>query len=160
MNDKKTKQNVRKLGVAERYNACPYCGGEVYIYVDDQGEYCVGCVNFDENNTSTYLTYFPEKDEIDTCRKCWNTWATGTAYSSRALDRLNVHDGDYILTDESDGFIVFAGGAGRMFDFLRTKYRLIDPEIYVIHYVQNCRLYNIGTSSLVELVWEYTKPKY
>ena len=157
MENKNTKQITKKLGVDERYNACPRCGSEVYLYVNEDGEYCVGCVRCDEHNTSTYLTYVPDKDEIDICRKCWNIWATGTVYSSEALDRLNVRNGEYIVTDSIDGYIEFAGNKDAMFDFLAQKAKTDPQGIYVVYNVLCGRLFNIGISPLVDLVLKHYK---
>ena len=159
MKNKNTKQITKKLGLAERYNACPRCGSEVYLYVDEEGEYCVGCVHCEEHNTSTYLTFVPGKDEIDTCRMCWNTWTTSSVHSPNALDKLKVRNGEYILTDASDGFIVFSGGKNEMFNFLKENFDAGNTELYIIHNVQNGRMYNIGLSHLVELVLKHFKLK-
>ena len=152
MKNKETKQIIKKLGSEERYNTCPICGGEVYLYVDDEGEYCVGCVQCEEMNTSTYLRYAPDKNEIDHCRRCWNFWAISGAYSADALKNLKVHDGEYIITALSDGYIEFAGGENDMFKFLRKRSKNGESEIYVVHNVQNGRLYNIGLSTFVDMI--------
>lgn len=50
MEFKKTKETAKRLGKDERYNACPKCGSEVYLYIYESGEYCVGCVECEEHN--------------------------------------------------------------------------------------------------------------
>ena len=154
------KQIKRKLGRDERYNACPKCGNEVYIYVDEDGDYCVGCVHCDAMNTSTYLLYDPNKSDIDTCRWCWNIWAIGTSYIPEALTKLNVHEGDYVVTDESDGFIIFAGAQNAMFDFFETKTRENDLNVYAIYNVYNGRLTEIGLSTLVDLTKKHYRSEH
>ena len=151
------KQIERKLGTNERYNSCPKCGHEVYIYVDEDGDYCVGCVYCDAMNTNTYLLYDPQKSDVDTCRLCWNVWATGAAYTPEALKKLNVFEGEFVVTDSSDGFIVCAGNSKTMFEFLASKSTENPQNLYVIHSVRNGRLINIGLSALVALTLKHHK---
>lgn len=159
MENKKTKETAKRLGKDERYNACPKCGSEVYLYIDESGEYCVGCVECEEHNISTYLLHTPEKNEVDVCRTCWNLWTTGGAYFPEALDKMSVHQGDYVVANTSDGFIEFSGNAAEMFKFLETQDALNDQTLYTIHTVINGRLVNLGLSCLVELSIKHCKAK-
>ena len=149
------KQITKKLGKDERYNACPKCGSEVYLYIDESGEYCVGCIECEDHNVSTYLLHAPEKNEVEVCRACWNLWATGGAYFPEALDKMSVQQGDFAVANTLDGFIEFAGSVNEMFKFLETQKELNDQSLYTIHTVINGRLVNLGLSHLVELTIEH-----
>ena len=152
-----SKQIVRKFGKDDRYNTCPRCGREVYLYVDEQGEYNVGCVNCDADNTAEYRTYVPNEDELDICRILWNTTELGKIYSPAALNEMNVQNGEYVVTNVTDGFIVFAGDQDALFDFLSEKSRMDKQRMYVIRSVLNGKLVNIGISLLVDLALKHYK---
>ena len=151
------KQLIKKLGKDERYNACPKCGSEVYLYIDEEGEYCVGCIECEDHNVSTYLLHAPEKNEEDVCRISWNLWATGGAYFPEALDKMSVQRGDYVVANTIDSFIEFAGKPDEMFKFLSAQKALNDQALYTIHFVAGGRLINIGLSHLVELAIQHCK---
>ena len=157
MKNYNNKQIIKKLGTDERCNVCPQCGNEVYLYVDEHGEYYVGCVGYDADNTTEYRTYVPNKDELDICRILWNTMTLGDTYSLTALNELKVQNGEYVVTDATDGFIVFAGNKESMFDFLTQKSKTDPQGIYVVYNVLCGRLFNIGISTLVDLVLKHYK---
>ena len=158
MKIKGKEQIVRKLGKDERYNTCPRCGCEASLYFDDQkGEYCIECVNCESDNTMSYCTYVPSLDDLDIARVCWNFEALGDRYSPNVLKELKAQNGEYLVADASDGFIVFAGNQEGLYDFLTRKSKTGDHKMYSLHNVQNGKLYNIGLSILVDLTLKHYK---
>ena len=157
MENYNNKQIIRKLSVDERYNICPRCGSEVCLFVDENGEYCIGCANCEDQNINTYLTYVLDKNETDIFRKCWNVWATGNIYSPEILENLNVYNGEYMVTNSEDGYIDFSGNENDMFAFLTEKSKLDKGAIYVIYNVFEEKLYNIGISTLVDIALKHYK---
>lgn len=159
MKNENTKQIIRKLEKGERYNACPQCGSDVYLYIDEDGEYCVGCIECNEYNICSSLKYNPEKNEVDFCRMSWNSWATSGVYFPEALDKISVQQGDYVITNTSDAFIEFAGTSNEIFEFLDARKKLNDQALYMIYTLVNGRLISLGTSHLIELTMQHYKEK-
>ena len=154
----KNKNQIKKmLGKDERYNACPKCGSYPCLYVDESGEYCVGCIECEEHSISTYLLHVPENFEEDMARACWNLWATGGAYSFESLNEVPVHRGDYVVASKLDGFIEFVGCASEMFNFLSVQKALNKQAVYTIYTILNGRMVNLGLSLLVDLTIKHCK---
>lgn len=150
MKNENIKQIICKLGRDERYNVCPKCGREVYLYIDEEGEYCVGCLECDEYCACYDLANSPEQHAVDACRKFWNLWAVNGEYSLKALDQMPMH-GVYVVTNTSDGFIEFVGNSNNMFEFLDEQKKQNDQALYMIYAAVNGRLLNLGMSHLIEL---------
>ena len=158
MANKKTNQIICKLGKDERYNTCPQCDRDVYLYIDEDGEYCVGCLKCDEHKVCYDLKFGSEQKEVDMCRMSWNLWATSSVYFPEALEKMLVQQGDYVVTNTSDGFIEFAGKMNEMFEFLETRKKLNDQALYMIYTLVNGSLISLGTSHLIELtIRHYTE---
>ena len=151
MKNYNNKQIIKKLGTDERCNVCPQCGNEVCLFINAEGEYCIGCANCEDHNFSTYLTHNLNEYEMDLFKKCWNVWATGNIYSPGVLENLNVRNGDYIATSSTDSYIDFFGKENDMFAFLTEKSKLDKCAVYSIYCVLEGKLYNIGISTLVDL---------
>ena len=159
MKNENTKQIIRKLGRDDRYNICPQCGRDVYLYIDADGEYCAGCLECDEHNVCYDLKFGSEQSEVDLCRMLWNLWATSGAYFPEALDKMSAQHGDYVVANTLDGFIEFAGKTNEVFEFFETRKKVNHQALYMIYTVVNGRLIGLGTSHLVELTIKYYKEK-
>ncbi|MBO5756772.1 MAG: hypothetical protein J6S28_03650 [Clostridia bacterium] len=159
MKNENIKQIICKVGKEDRYNACPQCGREVYLYMDADGDYCVGCLKCDEHKVCYDLKFGSEQKEVDMCRMSWNLWATSSVYFPEALDKMSAQHGDYVVTNTSDGFIEFAGNLDEMFGFLEARKKLNDQALYMIYTLVNGSLLSLGTSHLIELTVKHIKEK-
>jgi hypothetical protein len=154
MESKNRKRISPILGKKERYNGCSYCGGEVYIYIDESGECCVDCAECDCNNMAINIPYVPSEDVVDTCRKRYNTLVTLEMYSPKALKKMNVCAGEYIVTDMSDGYMVFSGDVKDTLRFLKHKSETEKNRTYEIHFVLENGFYKVGKSFFAESIQE------
>ena len=159
MKNENIKQIICKLGKDDRYNACPRCGREVYLYMDADGDYCVGCLACDDCHVCYDFKLCSEQNKVDACRMLWNIWATSGEYFPEALEKMSAKQGDYIVTNAIDGFIEFAGRLDEMYDFLEIQKNLNDQALYMIYTIINGRLINHGTSHLIELTIRHYKEK-
>ena len=159
MKNENIKQIICKVGKEDRYNACPQCGREVYLYMDADGDYCVGCLACDDCHVCYDFKLCSEQNKVDACRMLWNIWATSGEYFPEALEKMSAKQGDYIVTNAIDGFIEFAGRLDEMYDFLEIQKNLNDQALYMIYTIINGRLINHGTSHLIELTIRHYKEK-
>lgn len=159
METKRTNQIIRKLGQDERYNLCPQCGREVYLYMDEDGYYWMGCTECGERSICYDHNFASGQNEVDFNRLSWNLWATSGVYFPGALEKIPVQQDEYVITDTSDGFIEFAGKRNEMFEFLEAREKLNDQALYMIYTVLNGSLISIGTSHLVELTLKHYQEK-
>lgn len=159
MKNENIKQIICKVGKEDRYNACPQCGREVYLCMDADGDYCVGCLACDDCHVCYDFKLCSEQNKVDACRMVWNIWATSGAYFPEALEKIPVQQGEYVITDTSDGFIEFAGKRNEMFEFLEAREKLNDQALYMLYTILNGSLISIGTSHLVELTLKHYQEK-
>ena len=159
MKNETNNQIICKLRKEERYNVCPRCGKEVYLYMDEDGDYWTGCTECGERGIIYDHNYDSAQNGVDFNRLSWNLWMTNGTFSPEVLDMLAVHQGDYVVTNTIDGFIEFAGRVEEMYDFLEKQKCLNDRPLYMIYVIMNGRLVNHGTSHLVELTIRHYNKK-
>ena len=159
METKRTNQIIRKLGQDERYNLCPQCGREVYLYMDEDGDYWMGCTECGERSICYDHNFASGQNEVDFNRLSWNLWAPNGVYYPETLEKMSAKQGDYIVTNAIDGFIEFAGRLDEMYDFLEIQKNLNDQALYMIYTIINGRLINHGTSHLIDLTIRHYKEK-
>ena len=158
MKNETNNQIICKLRKEERYNVCPRCGKEVHLYMDEDGDYWEGCTECGERVIYDHNLVLGQ-NEVDVNRLSWNLWATNGSYSPEVLDMLSVHQGDCIVTNTEDGFVEFAGKVDEMYDFLEVQKELDNQALYMIYVVINGRLFNHGTSHLIEMTMQHYKEK-
>ena len=110
-------KKIRTLTEENRYNACPCCGKEVSLFLDDDGDYCFGCMDCLDANVSTFFLQCPTPNEMALYRPLWNLQALNTMSSQRVLDQIGLKDGDYVVSDTDDNYIVFHGDMRSMMHF-------------------------------------------
>ena len=148
-------KKIQTLTKTKKYNVCPHCGHEISLYMDDDGDYRVGCMECNDNNIGTFFSYFPTPDEIELCRPVWNIQALGGTYSQRVLEQMEIQNGDYIVSDTEDNYIVFVGNAEEMIQFVFAKTQSESEAILDVWQILCGKLYNLGRSLLLETAWKH-----
>ena len=148
-------KELKKFTRVEKYNACPRCGGEVSLYVDDDGDYRIGCPECNGANVGPFFSHYPTQYELELCRPIWNIQALGDTYSQKVLDQLGIQNGDYVVSDTRDNYIVFAGNAEEMIRFVFEELQSERELVFDIHQHLDGKLFALGKSYLLEIAWRH-----
>ena len=148
-------KEIKKLTRVEKYNCCPCCGKEVSLFLDDDGDYCFGCMDCLDTNVSTFFLQCPTPDEMEIYRPIWNIQALGDTYSQKVLEQLGIQNGDYLVSDTRDNYIVFAGNAEEMIQFVFAKAQSESEAILDVWQILCGKLFNLGRSILFEITWKH-----
>ena len=143
MSDQKTNSSP-VLGAKERYNPCMQCGGDLVLRVDDYNEYYLQCTRC-ETGIGTDIVPIPGHDPVEVCRYPYNKNTLSEMFSNASLARLGVENGDYIVTEVSDDFIVFVGDGRNMLYFLAAEDNASDYRFNIYrlkgHFFENVGVY-------------------
>ena len=134
----------------QNYNICPRCGRHAYAILMDNGSYRVGCLHCglkyghntlaNEEITEAYVTKM---------RKAWNFKCLEAEYSEDAMEALCVSNGNYVLTDNTDGTIIHI--SPNMRDVVRYVEETENRFSVGIYIMLENTLEKLGSSFLV---WE------
>ena len=136
MCDEKTNSS-RVLGQEQRYNPCMDCGGELRIEVDGYNEYGLRCVSCG-TCIGVDIVPIPGQDPVEVCRHQYNKNVLEEMYTNASLARLGLENGDYIVTEVSDDFIVYVGNGRGMIDFLRGAKSTCDYRFNIYRLMGHC----------------------
>lgn len=150
-------KKIRTLTQEEHYNVCPCCGKEVSLFRDDDGDYCFGCLDCLDTSVSTFFLQCPAPNDADLYRPLWNLKALNVPYSQTVLDQIGLKDGDYVVSDTDDNYIVFHGDMRSMMRFFETELKdKKQKKVFEVFQNEGGRLVNLGRSLLFEIVWRYS----
>ena len=78
-------------------------------------------------------------------------------YSQRVLDQIGLKDGDYVVSDTDDNYIVFHGDMRSMMHFLETELKdKKQQKVFEVFQNERGKLINLGRSLLFEIVWRHS----
>lgn len=115
------------------HNPCPQCGSEVYARIMDS-KYQIVCKNCGFEHFREFPYYLGDEGTTElTARINWNADFLDSKLSAEALRVLDIHEGDYLISDSVEGDILFIAANTDEVDefFQRTDFETY-YNVYVI----------------------------
>ena len=138
------------LAHTNRHNPCPICGGEAVMTFPDDHEchaVCPQCQRLD-------IRFVYVDDYADTvhgtCRRPFNILSLMEGHSKRALEALGIHDGEYAVVDDQDGYICCIGNEVAVARYIAEAVERDLDEFYLIFRLFGREFYYVGSSALIE----------
>ena len=147
------------LAHTNRHNPCPICGGEAVMTFPDDHEchaVCPQCQRLD-------ICFGYADDYADTvqgaCRRPFNILSLMEEHSKSALEALGIHDGEYAVVDDQDGYICCIGNEVAVARYIAEAIARDLDEFYLIFRLFGSKFYHVGSSILIEYAIKHTLNK-